>query len=144
MRLSLLSLVLLTGACASTAPASDPVADTSPRVSADSTAASPTAAVTIVGYPDGGAQMSVSFDAEVPISRTEPAVLVAGGERHTAALEAPPAVARHDGAATSSAAYRLDRAGRAAAEAAGTAARLMLHDGTAYRTYPVSRPDHLN
>ena len=144
MRLSLLSLILLTGACASTAPATDAVADTSPMVSADPTAVPPTAAVTIVGTPDGGAQMSVSFDAEVPMSRTEPAVLVAGGERYTAALEVPPAVARHDGVATSSAAYRLDRAGKAAAESFGTAARLMLHDGTAYRTYPVSRPDHLN
>ena len=107
-------------------------------------AAVPTAALTLVGYAAGGAQMSVSFDAEVPISPTEPALVVAGGGRHSATLEAAPSIARRGDAVTSSAVYRLDRAGRAAAEAAGTSARLMLHDGTAYRTYPVSRPDLLN
>ena len=141
MRLLCLTLSLLTGACASTPPPAAP--GTSPMASTDTTNATPTAAVKLVGYPGGGAQMSVTFDADVPISPTEPALLVAGGTSHTAAIEAPPSVSRA-GTVTTTATYRLDAAGRAAAEASGTAARLMLHDGTAYRTYPVSRPDVLN
>ncbi len=143
MRPLLLSLSLLAGACATAPPGVSP--GTSPMATAaPDPGVAPTAALTLVGYAGGGAQMSVAFDADVPISPTEPALLVAGGRQHSAPLESAPSVARAGGTAASSAVYRLDRDGRAAAEGAGTSARLMLHDGTAYRTYPVSRPDLLN
>ena len=141
MRLSVLPLVLLVGACAPTAPSDTPTAP----VSADTSAPAPTADVTLVGYPDGGAEMSVSFRSasSVPVSATEPAVVVVQGRRHEATVVSRASASTAGGVVTTSAVYRLDRAGRAAVEAAGEAATLLVHDGTGYRSYRVARPDFL-
>ena len=141
MRLSVLPLVLLVGACALTAPSETPTAP----VSAETAAPAPTADVTLVGYPDGGAEMAVAFRsaAAVPVSPTEPAVVVARGRRHEAAVVSRASSSATGGVVTTSAVYRLDRAGRSAVEAAGEAATLLVHDGAAYRSYRVARPDFL-
>ena len=147
MRLPLLSLVLLAGACATTSPPPDaqpaaaPRADTSP---ADTLTSDLVAEVSIVGKVDGGAILSVDVraDAEVPISPAEPAVLLAAGGRYEAELDGGPSQSRQGDAVVSSASYQLSRDARVAAETAGQTARLLLSDGTAYRSYRVVRVDY--
>lgn len=96
----------------------------------------------IVGHSDGGAQMSVSLDGDVPISPTEPAHLVHADRVVSARLETPPFTSR-GAAVVTSVTYWLSARERASAESAGNRLGLPLHNGTAYRRYAVRRTGFL-
>lgn len=138
------SAILLASACATPAPTKAPAApagSTSTPAAPPDTTEAPTADVRIVGYPDGSAQMSVSFDGDVPISPTEPARLTHTDLIFSAPIETPPFTS--ESPVVTSVTYRLGKAERRHAEIAGNNLELSLHDGTAYRRYTVRRSDFL-
>ena len=135
--LLLVLAALLTG-CAATAPGASP--GTSGAAVTDTTAV---ASVSVVGRPDGGSSVMVSFRTPQPIriAPGRPLRVVTPGGTFEAPLASGPNVVYQQSAAVTTAEYRLGTAETEALERAGDGARIGIDDGMAVRTYAIRRAD---
>lgn len=137
--LALLALSAL-GACIATdpvTPAATPASTTAASAVAD------TADVSVIREPGGGAVVTVAFRsaAAVPMSRTHALRVETPAGTFEASPATDPEQTAEGAVVRTSATYRLAEAGVRALDAAGDRARVLVHDGTAYRSYVVRRAD---
>lgn len=139
MPIVLLILAALLAGCATAAPGAPGGAPAGAVT--DTTAI---AGVAVIGRPEGGSNVVVSFREPQPI-RIAPGrplrVVTAAGTFEAAPLRAPD-VSVQSGVAVTTAEFLLGVAGTEALERAGDGARIGIHDGTAVRTYAIRRLDY--
>ncbi len=134
MPVLLLALAALLTGCAATAPSAGAAAVT------DTTAV---AHVSLIGRPEGGSSVMVSFRTQRPIliATGRPLRVITPTGTFEAAYAAGPDVAMQQGVAVTTAEYRLGAAETEALERAGERARLGIDDGQAVRPYAIRRDD---
>lgn len=135
MPVLLLVLAALLAGCAATAPdagASSAVTDTTAI-----------AHVSVIGRPEGGSSVMVTFRTPRPIliAADRPLRVVTPAGTFEAAYAAGPTVATLPDAVETTAEYRLGAAETEALERAGERARIGIDDGQAVRPYAIRRDD---
>lgn len=140
MPVLLLALAALLTGCAATAPDAAPGAGAGASAVTDTTAI---ASVWVIGRPEGGSSVMVSFRTPRPIliASGRPLRVVTPTGTFEAAYASGPDVAVQQGVSVTSAEYRLGAAETEALERAGEGARIGIDDGSAVRTYAIRRGD---